>query len=139
MVKNYKDLQVWQKSMNLVEAVYKLTSAFPKEELYGLSNQLRRAAVSVPSNIAEGSSRRSSKKEFIHFLNIAYGSLAEIETQLEIARRLNFISSSDTENCIKNIDEIMRMTTGLIQSLSKRDNVTQLSTLTTQLSSEGGN
>jgi len=90
-VKSYKDLIVWQKAMDLVETVYKATKEFPKDELYSLTNQLRRAAVSIPSNIAEGHARNSTA-EFKNFLYIAKGSLAEVETQLLIAERLNYIN-----------------------------------------------
>lgn len=89
-VKSYQDLQVWQKAMDLVETIYRATSSFPKEEIYGLTSQLRRAAVSIPSNIAEGSSRRSTQ-EFIRYINIASGSLAEVETQMAIAFRLGLL------------------------------------------------
>jgi len=86
-IKNHKDLEVWKKSMDLVSNIYKITEPFPNKELYGLTNQIRRAAVSVPSNIAEGAAR-SSKKEFIQFLYIALGSLSELETQIIIANSL---------------------------------------------------
>jgi len=85
---DYKDLQVWQESMNLVEEVYKLVKLLPKEETYALSDQLRRAVVSIPSNIAEGQNRNTGK-EFIQFLYISLGSASEVETQLLIAQRLN--------------------------------------------------
>ena len=88
----HKDLKAWQESMGLVVTIYKITSKFPDEEKYGLTAQLRRASVSVPSNIAEGSARKGNK-EFLQFLYIALGSLAEIDTQLEIAHRLEFIHS----------------------------------------------
>lgn len=87
-VQSYRDLRVWQVSMDLVELIYEQTAALPDEERYGLSSQMRRAAVSIPSNIAEGHTRTSSK-EFLHYLSIAQASLAELETQLEIAVRLN--------------------------------------------------
>ena len=90
-IQSYKELEVWKKSMDLVEICYKITNDFPKEELYGLTNQIRRAAVSIPSNIAEGQSRWSTK-EFLRFLSIAKGSLSELETQLIVAQRLNYIS-----------------------------------------------
>lgn len=89
MSKGYKDLVLWQKAMGLVVLVYKLTNSFPEGERYGLVLQLRRCAVSIPSNIAEGS-KRGTKKDFHHFLLIAFGSGAELETQLEIARVLSF-------------------------------------------------
>ena len=85
-IRNHKDLEVWKKSMDLVSNIYKITESFPNKEIYGLTNQIRRSAVSVPSNIAEGAAR-SSKKEFIQFLYIALGSLAELETQMIIASR----------------------------------------------------
>jgi len=89
-IHSYKDLIVWQKAMDLVVAVYVLTDLFPKNELYGLISQIRRCSVSIPSNIAEGR-RRGSKKDYQHFLIIAYGSGAELETQIEIAKDLRFI------------------------------------------------
>lgn len=88
-ITSYKDLIVWQKSVELAIAVYTLVEEFPKEELYGISSQMKRAAVSIPSNIAEGR-KFGSRKEFTHFLSIAYGSGAELETQIEIAKRLPF-------------------------------------------------
>jgi four helix bundle protein len=86
-VQHYRELIVWQKAMNLVEAVYRMTDEFPKKEIYGLASQIQRAAVSVPSNIAEGQGR-SSTREFLHFLSMAQGSLMEVETQITIAERL---------------------------------------------------
>ena len=88
-MKTHKDLKIWQSGIELVETVYKVTSVFPASELYGLTSQMRRAAVSVPSNIAEGAARQG-EKEFIHFLYIALGSLSELETQCFIAQRLGF-------------------------------------------------
>src|SRR3989338_3625782 len=93
-VKSYKDLIVWQKSKYLAVAVYNLTDQFPKSEIYGLTSQMRRAAVSLPSNIAEGS-RRSSRKDFRNFLLNAFGSGSELETQIEIAKELKFNQSDD--------------------------------------------
>ena len=93
-IKNYKDLNIWKRSIKVVEDIYKITKNFPKEEIYGLSSQLRRSAVSIPSNIAEGAGR-NSKKQYIQFLNIALGSIAEIETQLIIAKRLNFYTNDE--------------------------------------------
>jgi four helix bundle protein len=89
MVQGYKELIVWQKAMTLVQEVYRITNSFPKEEVFGLTSQIRRAAVSIPSNIAEGRSRRT-RKDFGQFLAIAYGSAAELETQLLIAKSLNY-------------------------------------------------
>lgn len=88
---NHKDLLLYQKSLDLVEYIYRLTKAFPADERFGLTSQLRRSAVSLPSNIAEGAGRRG-KKEFIQFLYIGLGSLNEMETQIEISRRLGYIS-----------------------------------------------
>ena len=86
-INTYRDLIVWQKSMDLVVEIYKLTKNFPKSEIYGLTSQMKRCAVSIPSNIAEGR-RRGSRKDYRHFLIIAYGSGAELETQIEIVKRL---------------------------------------------------
>src|SRR5271154_3028023 len=93
MVKSFRDLDVWRLSLDLAEAVYQCTASFPKSELFGLTAQMRRAAVSVPSNIAEGRSR-SSTKEFLQFLSIALGSLAELETQFELAVRLGYTDNA---------------------------------------------
>ena len=92
MVKSYRDLEVWQLGLDLVETVYRCTAEFPKSEIFGLTAQMRRAAVSIPSNIAEGQAR-SSSKEFLHFLSIALGSLAELATQLELANRLGYLDA----------------------------------------------
>lgn len=92
-IKSYRDLLVWQKAMDLVSAVYPLTSSFPKEELYGLISQIRRCVVSIPSNIAEGYGR-NSLQDYIRFLQIAMGSLNEFQTQIEIALRLGYLDSS---------------------------------------------
>ena len=92
---DYKELDVWKKSIELVETMYKISAKFPSSEVYGLTNQIRRASVSVSSNIAEGAGR-SGDKELLYFLNVALGSLAEVETQVEIALRLNFISTADS-------------------------------------------
>jgi four helix bundle protein len=92
VVKSYRDLEVWRLGLDLVETIYRCTAEFPKSETYGLSAQMRRAAVSIPSNIAEGQAR-SSSKEFLHFLSIALGSLAELETQIELANRLGYMEA----------------------------------------------
>lgn len=107
-MKGYKDLIVWQKSKDLAVTVYKIVKSFPKEELYGLSSQTKRSAVSIPSNIAEGS-RRRSKKEFVNFLSIAYASGAELETQLIIALELGLISEDDYNVIEAQLNEIMKM------------------------------
>lgn len=110
----HKDLEVWKESMSFVTEVYKVTQSFPKEELYTLSNQLRRSAVSIPSNIAEGAARQSSK-EFIQFLYIALGSLMESETQLIIAKNLKFIDDDNFELLNEKINLISKLLNGLIR------------------------
>jgi len=115
-LKIHKDLDAWKRSMDLVEMVYKVTKTFPKEELYGLANQLRRAAVSVPSNIAEGAAR-GSKKEFIQFLHIALGSLSEVETQLIIANRLGYVN--DTNDMDQQLRTLRKLILGLIRHLKR--------------------
>jgi len=92
---SHKDLEVWKKSISLVREIYSVTKIFPSEERFGITQQMRRSAISVQSNIAEGSGR-NSKKEFIQFLSIAQGSLAELETQIIISRELNYISGADS-------------------------------------------
>lgn len=116
--KNYKQLIVWQKSIDLTELVYKLTSRFPKEEVYGITSQIRRCAVSVPSNIAEGQAR-SSTAQFKHFLSISKGSLAELETQFIIAERLKFISAEESESFQTRVNEVGKLLNGLINSLKE--------------------
>jgi four helix bundle protein len=118
-VQSYKNLEVWQKSVDMVTAVYKLTKDFPKDELYALTNQIRRSAVSVPSNIAEGRGKRSTG-DYIRFLNIAYGSAAELETQLIISKNLGYMSSEKLEPICMDINRICRMLNGLIASLEKK-------------------
>ena len=113
----YRELRVWQESVEMVISVYRLTQAFPKEELYGLSSQIRRSAVSVGSNIAEGQGRLS-KKDFRHFLSQARGSLFELETQLVIACRLGYISEADLQAILKQTGAINAMLSGLMQSMS---------------------
>jgi len=115
-VRNHKDLEVWEKSMDLVSNIYKITESFPNKELYGLTNQIRRAAVSIPSNITEGAAR-SSKKEFIQFLFIALGSLSELETQIIIANRLEYLNNSDT--LLEDIKFVQKLINGLIYYLKK--------------------
>lgn len=116
MGKPHHRLDVWKKSIKFVEQIYKITSEFPSEEKYGLTSQMRRAAVSMPSNIAEGAGRGSSK-EFIYFLNISQGSAAELETQIIISKSLRFISSQIEETLLKELDEISKMIVGLKRSL----------------------
>jgi four helix bundle protein len=119
--KNYRDLIAWQKAMDLAAMVYQMSHTFPKEEQYGLTSQIRRAVVSVPSNIAEGHARRSTK-EFIHFLSVAHGSLAEIETQFLLAERLNYLSKAESLDVIKRTSEVGRLINGLIKSLKPSNN-----------------
>ena len=118
-ISSFKDLIVWQKSIDLVAKVYKTTKKFPKEETYGLTNQIRRAAVSVPSNISEGHARNSTA-EFRKFLSIARGSLAEIETQFIIARRLNYIAETDFQFLRDLQIEINKMLNSLMKKLAAR-------------------
>lgn len=115
-MKSHQDLTVYQKSLDLVEKIYKLTQTFPSEEKFGITSQIRRAAVSVPSNIAEGAARKGSK-EFSRFLYISLGSLAEIETLLTISNRLKF--SSEDSIIVEEIIHIRRMLLKLINSLGK--------------------
>jgi four helix bundle protein len=115
-VKSFHDLITWQKAMQLVEDVYQVSQSFPKEERYGLTNQVRRAAVSVPSNIVEGQGRESTQ-EFIRFLSIARGSLYEVETQLLIAQRLRYLPEAKTQELKCQIDEVGRLINGLTNSL----------------------
>ena len=116
-VKSFKDLLVWQKAMDLVEEVYILVKLLPKEELYALSNQIRRSAVSIPSNIAEGQQRRSTK-EFVNFISFAKGSTAELQTQLWICVRLNYLTNEQIQKAMGLIEEISKMLTKLSASLS---------------------
>lgn len=118
---DYKDLIIWQKSRLLVRTVYILTRKLPKEELFGLTNQVRRAVVSIPSNIAEGFNR-GSDKEFIHFLRIAKGSVAEVETQLILCVDLGYLDSDDIVEAIKLYNEILRMLGTLIVRIEQRIN-----------------
>jgi len=113
-MKNHKDLDVWKMSMDLVEMVYTQSAMYPKEEVYGLTSQIRRAAVSVPSNIAEGAARQGNK-EFIQFLYISLGSLSEVETQTILAKRLGFTDNIDT--LLNTIVRIKKMLNGLITHL----------------------
>lgn len=113
-MKTHMDLDVWKLSMDLVENIYNMSSCFPKEEIYGLTSQIRRAAVSIPSNIAEGASRNGSK-EFVQFLYISLGSISEVETQTMLAKRLGFVDKADL--ILKDITTIKKMLNGLIGHL----------------------
>lgn len=115
MIKDFKDLIVWQKSMELVAEVYRLVKKLPKEELFALSNQITRSAISIPSNIAEGQGRNTAK-EFNHFLAIAKGSKAELETQLLLCVKINYLNNSEIEIAINLIQEVGKM----LYSLQKK-------------------
>lgn len=112
----HKNLEAWKKSMDLVEAIYAATVSFPAEERFGLTSQMRRAAVSVPSNIAEGAGRRTDK-EFIHYLSIAIGSLCELDTQLELSKRLHYLNEESNEKSLKQIDQCKALVFGLRKSI----------------------
>ncbi|MDP2693729.1 MAG: four helix bundle protein [Gallionella sp.] len=115
----HSDLLVWQKAMDLVTEIYKTTATFPNEERFGLVSQARRAAVSIPSNIAEGHGRKLTGA-YINHLSIAYGSLMELETQTQIAVRLCFVPADKASDLLKQMDEIGKMLTGLKNSLSEK-------------------
>jgi four helix bundle protein len=116
IVKSYRELDVWQKAMDLVVECYQTTKVFPKSEVFGLASQLQRAAVSIAANIAEGHSRQYTK-EFLQHLSIAYGSLAELETHIHIAERLNYHDAKQLNKLIEKTSEIGRMLNGLRKSL----------------------
>ncbi len=120
-VRSYRDLQVWRAAMDWTEAVYEATAHWPSDERFGLISQVRRAAVSVASNIAEGSARRSTG-EFIQFLGMARGSLAEAETQLLLAQRFGYTSREDITAMLHGADDISRMLVALMASLKRRQN-----------------
>ena len=115
-IKRFKDLRIWQKGIEIVSDIYILTKKFPKEELYGLTSQIRRSAISIPSNIAEGF-RRYHNKEYKQFLYIALGSCAELETQIAIARMLKYITEEKETELIEKLDHLCRMTSNLIKKL----------------------
>lgn len=121
----HKDLIVWKKSIDFVTELYSLTGRFPDAERFGLTNQMRRCSVSVPSNIAEGAARKSNK-EFVRFLYISLGSASELQTQLVISRNLNFISPEQYEEFNSQVEEISRMISGLIRSVESKDSNAQL-------------
>ena len=116
---NFRDLKVWQSAMQLAQAIYSLTAGFPKSEVYGLSSQIRRAAVSVPSNIAEGHARDSTR-EYLRFISIAMGSLAELETQLLLSEKLSYLRPTGLQDLLAQADEIGRMLRGLQKTLKKK-------------------
>ena len=118
-VRSYQDLTVWQKAMELVTKIYQVSNKFPRDEVFALTSQLRRAAISVPSNIAEGQGR-SSRKEFIYFLGNAKGSLSEVETQILIARNLSYVSDEDLNTLLELSAEVGRILNGLLTSLREK-------------------
>ena len=119
MVASYRELTVWRKAMELVVAVYSVTSQLPRDERFGLADQLRRAAVSIPSNIAEGHARQS-QREFAHFLSVALGSLAEVDTQLDLATRLELLDATVVDDIIESIDHLRAMLLKLLKSIRNR-------------------
>ena len=130
--KGYRELHVWQEAIELVELIYSVSKNFPKQETYGLTNQMQRCAVSIPSNIAEGHGRRS-KKEFRRFLYFSMSSLAELDTQLEIAKRLRYLKPEDGSILDKKIEQIRKMLYGLINKSSKKRDSFSLTTDNRQL------
>lgn len=118
VVKRYSDLIAWQKAMDLVQEVYETTKRFPKEETFGLASQMRRSAVSIPSNIAEGHCR-TGRREFVHGLSIALGSLGEVETQMLIAHRLGYVDEDSLATFSSLVSETGRIIVGLMNSLEK--------------------
>lgn len=120
-MERYENLDVWKKSMNYVEEVYALAKKLPKEELYGLSDQIRRAVVSIPSNIAEGYGRATTK-EYTHFLSIARGSKYEVETQMRICERLGYLPKEEVDNLMSRNSDITRMLTAMINKLNAKNN-----------------
>jgi len=119
-IKTYRDLIIWQKSLALVTEIYKITKLFPKDETYGLTAQMRRCAVSIPSNIAEGYGRNSSS-DYVRFLRIAMGSLYELQTQLEISLDLKYLKTDDFKKFYESSREVERMISSMIRKISLRD------------------
>jgi four helix bundle protein len=116
--RNYADLIAWQKAMNLAESVYRITETLPRHEIYGLTSQMRKAAVSIPSNIAEGEGR-GTPGQFLHLLGVSYGSLRELETQLLLAGRLRLVSEDDCCQVIEQCAEVGRLLNGLMRSIRR--------------------
>jgi len=117
--RNHKDLILWQKSMAMAAHVHRLTRSFPRHEIFGLTSQIRRAAVSVPSNVAEGAARRTTR-EFIAFLHIARGSFAELETQLMLSREIGYLTDRDLAPVLARLDEVGRLLNAVITGLRAR-------------------
>jgi four helix bundle protein len=120
-MKTYRELIVWQKAMELVTHIYKLSKSFPKEESFGLTSQMRRSAVYIPANVAEGYGRKSTQ-DYLRFLNIARSSTYELQTLLEIANNLNYITSDSFSNVFEKSKEIERMLSALIAKISRSSN-----------------
>ena len=118
-IKNYRDLEIWQKAMNLVEGIYQVTQSFPRQEQFQLTGQIRRAAVSIPSNVAEGHGR-TGPGEFLHFLSMAHGSLMEVETQVLIAQRLGYLNEAVAAPLLKQTASLSMMIRALIKKLRLR-------------------
>ena len=116
----FRDLLIWQKSMTLITQIYQSTNQFPKEEIFGLTSQIRRNAISIPSNIAEGFGRES-KQDFLRYLNISIGSLFEFQTQLEIAKNINYLNENEFNNIFEDSREIERMLVSFIKKLKERN------------------
>jgi four helix bundle protein len=119
MIRSYRDLEVWQKAMDLVVGSYRLTSLLPKNETYGLSSQIQRSAASVPANIAEGHGREHLG-DYLHHLSVANGSLMELETHIIVAGRLNYVPQENVDRMLRMTGEVGRMLAGLIRSLKKK-------------------
>jgi four helix bundle protein len=122
MLKNYKELKVWQKSYTFCLQIYQETRKFPSEEKFGLTSQIRRSAVSIPSNIAEGYGRKTTV-DYIRFLYIAYGSLCELETQIMLSGDLSYIKNQNLDSLLENLSEIERMLKALIRSLEEKHSI----------------
>lgn len=118
-LKHYRELIVWQKAMELVKSTYELTAKYPSTEAYGLTGQMRRAAVAIPSNIAEGQGRNSTK-DFLRYISIAYGSLLELETQISISEMLGYLSGNETRFLLEKCAEVGRLVNGLRNSLERK-------------------
>jgi four helix bundle protein len=118
MVKSFRDLQVWQKAMDLADAIYLATAEFPRDEVFGLRSQIRRAAVSIPSNIAEG--RAIGGGRFLHHIRIAFGSEAELQTQIELAVRRSYITPDRARGLLDDATEVRRMLHGMLNGLEAR-------------------
>ncbi len=120
MAQSFKDLVAWQKAMDLADAIYEATADYPQREMYRLADQMRRAAVSIPSNVAEGQARFSNR-DFRHFLRDARGSLAELETQILISERRHYLTPHATAGLVKRVVELGRILNGLISSIKVED------------------